>query len=125
MSQVARSPQGEIEVWTQDQECWNGSDPSQPKRIGGVELREEMTAPWIEGRRIADGELQSGNELGPRVIQHLIRPPPLPLLLLFLPLPLFSSSSSALPPLGGDPYSGDPPEPGGVPDPACPPASGT
>ncbi|KAE8908014.1 hypothetical protein PF003_g8013 [Phytophthora fragariae] len=78
MSQVARSPQGEIEVWTQDQECWNGSDPSQPKRIGGVELREEMTAPWIEGRRIADGELQSGNELGPRVIQGLIRPPPLP-----------------------------------------------
>ncbi|KAE8955234.1 hypothetical protein PR002_g31840 [Phytophthora rubi] len=120
MSQVARSPQGEIEVWIQDQECWNGSDPSQPKRIGGVELREEMTAPWIEERRIADGELQSGDELGPRVLQGRIRPPP-PLLLLFLS----SSSSSALPPLGGDPYSGDPPEPGGVPDPVCPPAGGT
>ncbi|KAE9263086.1 hypothetical protein PF008_g32449 [Phytophthora fragariae] len=76
MSQVARSPQGEIEVWIQDQECWNGSDPSQPKRIGGVELREEMTAPWIEERRIADGELQSGNELGPRMLQGRIRPPP-------------------------------------------------
>ncbi|KAE9260548.1 hypothetical protein PR003_g34320 [Phytophthora rubi] len=91
MSQVARSPQGEIEVWIQDQECWNGSDPSQPKRIGGVELREEMTAPGIEGRRIADGGLQNWNELELRVLQGRIRrpPPPLPPLPLLPPPPRY------------------------------------